>query len=272
VKTIWEWLPFNPSYPATKSRVRMALLLVIGVLTLAGVLLAVRRRREAVRLGEDFEIYVFSSLCWASYSLFLLLSYLFTSPTPDIDDRMLLPVYVCFVFASLAAFSCWQAAWLQGKRRLAGILPWTLALAFISWQSPQTLYHIANDHQGWGVTSYAARQSQVLPAARALPADQPVISNDAAMILLWADRQAYDLWTTLSPDFVAASGPYGSDPADPIQQAFCRDGAALVLVGSWEAQLEEVYGQAGRERVATLLAGLRPAGSYADGAIYTCRP
>lgn len=266
-KVMWEWLPYHPLYPPTRSRLRFALFLLGGLTVAALAFLARWRARRAEGAEAAFPIFAVFTLASLSYALTLLAAYLFTDPVPDVDDRMLLPFYLSLVLSSLGAVALWQSAWQSGRRWLAA-LPWLATVVFLIWWFPQNVYYVCEDHAGWGVTIYAWRGSPTLQALDALPADRPVVSDDAALILLWTGRPVYDLTATLRPDFIAGQAVYGSDPSDPAQRAFCQAGAPLVLFGDLSTWLETASGAAGRQRLTTLLA--LPGTEYADGEIYYC--
>lgn len=267
VKGVWEWLPYHPFYPATKSRLRLVILF-LAALWIAGLtFFAHRRARQVDPEQAAFLLFGLFGLASMVYAVTLLAAYLFSDPIPDVDERMLLPFYVTLTLGLLGAFAVWQSAWQSGRRWLA-VLPWLAAVLFLIWWFPQNAYYVREDHAGWGVTVYAWRGSPTLQALDDLPADRPVISDNAALVLLWTGRPVYDMTATLSADFLAGQAVYGSDPSDPAQQAFCQEGAPLVLFGDLSAWLETAYGEAGRRRMATLLA--LPGTEYADGEIYSC--
>ena len=68
----------------------------------------------------------------------MILTYLFTHPTIDVDNRMLLPLFAGSVMSFYAAWAVWQAAWFKGKLRLLQGLPWLIALLCVAWYIPQT--------------------------------------------------------------------------------------------------------------------------------------
>lgn len=266
-KVVWEWLPYHPLYPPIRSRLRIVLLLLGGLTVAAAAFLARQRVRRTGAAESAFHIFAVFTLVSLSYALTLLAAYLFTDPFPDVDDRMLLPFYLGLVLSLLGVIALWQSVW-QSKRRWLTALPWLATVVFLIWWFPQNVYYVREDHAGWGVTIYAWRGSPTLQALDALPADRPVVSDDAALILLWTGRPVYDLTATLRPDFIAGQAVYGSDPSDPAQRAFCQAGAPLVLFGDLSTWLETASGAAGRQRLTTLLA--LPGTEYADGEIYYC--
>ncbi|MEZ0396586.1 MAG: glycosyltransferase family 39 protein [Anaerolineales bacterium] len=268
-KVVWEWLPYHPFYPATKSRLRLVVLLLAALLAAGLTFLARRRGRPAAAAQTAFPIFGVFGLAALTYALALLAAYLFSAPTPDVDERMLLPFYVSLMLCLLGALAVWQTAWQRKRRWMAGLV-WLVTGLFLAWWLPQTLYYLQEDHAGWGVTVYAWRESPTLQALSELPAGQPVVSDNAALVLLWTGRPVYDLTATLRPDFIAGEAVYGSDLSDPAQQAFCQAGAPLVLFGDLAAWLQASHGEAGRQRLQSLLAPL-PGREFSDGEIYSCR-
>ncbi len=267
-KVVWEWLPYHPFYPATKSRVRLAVLFLAALFVIGLTLFARRRARRAGLTQAAFPLFAVFGLASLAYALTLLAAYLFSDPIPYVDDRMLLPFYVSLTLCLLGALAVWQSAW-PGKWRWAAGISWLAAGVFLVWWFPQTLYYVQEDHAGWGVTVFAWRESPTLQALDDLPPGQPVVSDDAALILLWTGRPVYDLTASLRPDFVAGEAAYGSDLADPAQRAFCQQGAPLVLFGDLASWLQASYGEAGRLRLQSLLGPL-PGREFPDGEIYWC--
>jgi hypothetical protein len=199
----------------------------------------------------------------------LILTYLFTHPTIDVDNRMLLPLFVGCVMSFYAAWAVWQAAWFRDKLRLLQFLPWLIALLCVAWYFPQTRDEVRLFHAGDGLTVYYWNRSDLIQAVRSLPASQPVISNDWELLQLWTGRPIYGFWNTFPSKPSIQATAYGSIPADPVQVVFCSKGAALVIVNDFPGQFQTQVGKAYDYQ--NLFNGLPVFGSYADGNIYLCQ-
>ena len=131
---------------------------------------------------------------------------------------MLLPLYVSNVIALLAAFSLWGKSWLSGRWGWLKIIPWLVAALFLFQYVPESTAFISGQHVDPGLRAW--ENSAIVEAVQQLPKDTPVISTRPNILLLWADRPAYPLTMDFSPAFLSQSGPYGSDPQDPLQKIF----------------------------------------------------
>ena len=199
----------------------------------------------------------------------MILTYLFTHPTIDVDNRMLLPLFVGSVMSFYAAWAVWQAAWFKGKLRLLQALPWLIAVLCVAWYFPQTRDEVKFYHAGDGLTAYHWNRSDIIQAVRALPAGQAVISNDWELLELWTGRPIYGFWNTFPSKPPIQATAYGSVPGDPVQAVFCQQGAALVIVNDFPGQFQTQVGKAYDYQ--SLFAGLPVYGTYADGKIYLCK-
>ena len=103
-------------------------------------LLAERRMQKDPAEGaanSGMRIFTFFGLSSLLFVGVLILTYLFTHPTIDVDNRMLLPLFVGCVMSFYAAWAVWQAAWFKGKLRLLQVLPWLIAILCVAWYIPQ---------------------------------------------------------------------------------------------------------------------------------------
>lgn len=270
--TIWLWFPFT-KYPAVLPYWSRYLLLGTGVAIIIGLVVwvEIHRRRSGLRLEDgSFRVFTFFCLSAVLYVVFLVLTYLFSTPTPDLNGRMLLPLFPAILIALLAAFAHWTGmAVPKNSLWRAGILM-TFALLVAAHYIPRTLDHLARVHQGVGTTAYRWKDSETMQAVRDLPQDMLIVSNQAATILAWTNRSGYELMEKLEPRFLEGSAPYGSDPGDVAQKAFCTYGAALVIFDGFPGQLEQAFEEMAPGRADTLLSGLVVHDRFQDGAIYFC--
>ena len=197
---------------------------------------------------------------------FLAFTTAFTSLPPDINDRMLLPLYVSDVIALLAAFSFWGQSWLSNRQGWLKIVPCLIAALFLFQYIPESAAFIAGQHFDPGLRAW--ENSAIVKDVEQLPKDTPVISTRPNILLLWADRPAYPLTMDFSQSFLSESGPYGSDPQDPLQKIFSQNGAALVDLNDLSPQFIQKYGKDSAERLDLLIKGLVVYRQTPDGTIY----
>ena len=269
--TVWKWVPFQSHEALMGYRLRF-FLMGAGLVGLLGLSLLAHRRmqkdapEEAAKAGLGvFTFFGLSSLLFVGI---LILTYLFTHPTIDVDNRMLLPLFVGSVMSFYAAWAVWQAAWFKGKLRWLQGLPWLIAIVCVAWYIPQTRDEMKTFHAGDGLTAYHWNRSELMQAVRALPAGQAVISNDWELLQLWTGRPIHGLWNTFPSQPPIQAGAYGSVAGDPVQAIFCQQEAALVIVNDFPGQFQTQFGKAYDYQ--KLFAGLAVYGSYTDGKIYRC--
>jgi hypothetical protein len=273
IDTVWEWFPFQSHQTLLRYWLRFVLLGLMTLIILGLSILAIRSARKnwfghTAELG--MRLFTFFGLSSFLFVVILVLTYLFTHPTIDIDNRMLLPLYVCGTMTVYAAFSLWQTAWFHGRWRFLGALPWLIAVLCVAWYIPQTREKVQFYRPGYGLTAYRWDHSSLIQAVRNLPADQPVIANDWELTLLWTGRPIHGLWTSRISDPPLQETPYGTNPDDPYQVLFCTQGAALVIYEDFPQQVKDQFGEAASDKAANLFTGLTVSGRYKGGTIYLC--
>jgi hypothetical protein len=273
--TVWKWVPYQSDGSMLRYRDRFVLV-GIGSVVIPGLCLWAQRRLRRLP-GEGTKnsgmlIFAFFGLASLIFVAVLIATYLFTLPTIDIDNRMLLPLFVCMVMTLYAAFGLWLAAWFDhGWKRWLQVLPWLLLAVSLAWYIPQTQDKVKFFHLGDGLTVYRWNHSGIIQAVRDLPADQPVISNDWELTMLWTGRPIYGLWPSFPVTSPIQAGAYGTAAEDTTQAIFCQQNAALVIYNDFPTQYRN---QVGVDQLPVsempLFKGLTVYGKYADGMIFLC--
>jgi len=269
--TVWKWVPYQSNGAMLGYRLRFFLMGVILVGMLGLSILAERHIKKKPAEGaasSGIGIFTFFGLSAVLFTGILLLTYLFTHPTIDVDNRMLLPLFAGSVMSFYGAWAVWQAAWFRGKLRLLQGLPWLVALVCVLWYAPLARDEAKFYHAGDGLTAYHWNRSDLIQAVRALPADQVIISNDWELLQLWTGRPIHGFWNTFPSKPPIQATAYGSIPGDPVQAIFCQQGAALVVLNDFRGQFQSRIGKAYDDQL--LFAGLPVYGTYNDGMIYLC--
>jgi hypothetical protein len=293
--TVGRWVPFQSSRLGLTYRLRFILAGAggLGILALSAwsiVRLSKKSRSEVRRI--DLPIFTYFGLSALFFVAVLLVTYLFTRPVIDIDNRMLLPLFVCCVMTLYGAFALWQAAWskegglsllravwsrgwkstvretirAKGWKIAFQVLAWLVAAACLVWYIPQARETVRLYHKGDGLTAYRWGRSEIIQTVMALPEDQPIISNDWQLLLLWTGRPIYGVWVSLPSKTDVQKTPYGTLESDPAQSMFCSQGAALVIFNDFSSQARSKIGKDGD----FLFKGLTVFGNYPDGTIYLC--
>jgi len=271
--TVWKWVPFQSHETLLRYKLRFILMGVGLVIILALSLIAERRLRNDCMEGtckSGMQIFGFFGLSSLTFTAVLIATYLFTHPTIDIDNRMLLPLYVGSVMSLYGGFALWHSAWFKGRLRVVQILPWLIAMICVLWYIPQTRDQVEFFHLGDGLTASHWDNSEIIRAVRALPPGQPVISNDWELLLLWTERPIHGFWNTFSSEPPIQITTYGTDKRDGTQSVFCAQGAALVIFTDFPTQFRDQVGESYLEQLPNLFNGLSVDGIYPDGTIYLC--
>jgi 4-amino-4-deoxy-L-arabinose transferase-like glycosyltransferase len=266
VRTLWGWMPLQDRLAHVPYRGQLTFLALVLLIVAALTVLACRRIGHSLEPHGDWYILGVFGLFSLAYTGFLAFTTAFTSLPPDINDRMLLPMYVSNVMALLAAFSLWGQGWLTGRRAWLKILAWLAAGLFLFQYIPLSMAFLSSQHVNRGLRAW--ENNTIVQAVEQLPKNTPVISTRPNILLLWADRPAYPLMMNFFPAFLAQSGPYGSDLQDPIQVIFREDGAALVDFNDLSPQFLQKYGKNSAERLDLLIKGLVVYRQTPDATIY----
>jgi len=270
---VWGWIPFIKSLPALRNRIRYGIVL-LAIIAVIGVTLFAKRhvpKGDSPMKGEgDVQIFSIFGLSVIFFIFTLGLSFIFLNTAPGrIDNRQLLPIYFGIMMSLLGALCIWQMAWFHRNWSWLKILPYIIIPGCMYWYYPQTMSVINQSHQGVGYLTNSWRNSETMNAVRELPKSVPIVSNNAAAILLWADHPGYELLEEIKPEFINQTSPYGSDLSDRAQVVFRQQGAALVIFGdNFFQTLGDIYGKNGRTREQSLFNGLIIHAKYSDGIIY----
>ena len=269
VTTLWGWMPLQDKLAHIPYRNQLAFLVLVLLVVAGLTIFAYRRSAQKKNLQEingDLYILGIFGIFSLAYIAFLAFTTAFTSLPPDIDDRMLLPLYVSNAITLLAAGSLWGKSWLSGQWGWLKVLPWLVVALFLWQYAPESTAFLSRQHVDPGLRAW--ENNAIVAAVRELPKDIPVISTRPNILLLWADRPAYPLTMNFSPAFLSQSGPYGTDPQDPLQKLFRKNGAAFVDFNDLSPQFIQKYGKDFVPRLDMLIKGLVVYRQTPDATIY----
>ena len=273
IENISGWIPFMSAIPgATYLWKVAALVFVIGVA--AGVLAIIAYRSyfragtgERTR-GELMAIALLLLITIGHIGL-LSLTFLFTVPSldqADINDRLLLPVALPLLLATLLIGNRFSAEW--PNQKMLGVLPYGLAFLGFAWYLPATINAVTIQHENAiGFAGPVWRESETLHAVSSLPQDIDLISNESTVLELYLNRPAYNI-PELMPGGETAQGIRFGDGPSGEERIFREDGAALILFDTIRPQLQLIYPGEGDLRTELLTWGLTPYAELSDGTIY----
>jgi hypothetical protein len=250
---IWNWLTLNSdvSVSYTIQKVSIVLfLLVIGIAFSFLLYKAFQKPNRKPYLALVRWIILFA-LTAGLYTAIYFLAFAFTTPRPDLVERIASPIYITvivMIFGMLTlAIELWQDqkwlvwfSWLFLAVLLSFYLPKTTALA----DAVRT--------DGGGYTSKEWRESSIIRAIQHLPEGIPIVTNEPAAVLFLTGRNA--IWVTEATK-VKSENPkssYGTSFTDHGETVF-RDGGALVLFPSFYWQLNSLYYEQTQDRLDAML-------------------
>jgi hypothetical protein len=271
---VWKWIPFQNPVTTLSYSFRFVLMGFGFLITIALSYMAWRKlHKNAANHQQKSEalIFIYFGLSSLVYIVVLIATFLFTQPTIDIDNRMLLPLFVGVIMGLLGTFAFWQAAWFGQKRGLLQAIPWLVGILCVYWYIPQARSIVEVKRKDAGLTSYHWIHSEIIQAVSALPEETPVISNNWELLLLWTQRPIYGFWVTFPSDKPLQASTFGTNPRDPVQSLFCNQRAALVIFNDFSNQFKDKVGETNQDNIADLFAGLFIYGTYPEGEIYLCK-
>ena len=272
IDLVWTQVPWLARISDPPYRTRLVLLSALIALGVAGWLwLSLRKDPQGRRLPFPVvgRLAVPAGLFLASYPAVFALAYLFTDPTPDLDERtllapMIVPLWIVWLSLPLLAAEAWPRV-SRAAVLLVLVIETAAVVPFIrpSLDLAQRLHE-----KGDGYTSTAWTSSGLIELVKALPPDTPLITNESAAVALLAGRPAYDLPELVDLRRRLLGARFGDNPDDPIERMFRDRGAALVLFDSLYWQLDRIYPGKGGDRLSGITAGLAVSGESRDGKIY----
>jgi hypothetical protein len=270
IGTVWSWIPFSnflPILPYNTQRNILALLAIV-VITLAVFAIVGVRKGNSDDYRKDRNL-LFGSILLIFiivYLITLVIAFVFTMPQPDINTRMLLPVQLAgiilvFIIISLIIKTWPQMTWLN----LLYLPVIVLLISFL----PQSTEILSTYHRsGHGFTSRYYQESLTIKAAKDIPHEIALVSNESAVLLFHTGRPTYDISELVQLNSNPHFARFGDDQDDRAQQLFRENKATLILFDSVIYQLERLYGDQAQERLETLTQDLSVFADYPDGTLY----
>lgn len=219
------------------------------------------------RLASPARLAVLFGLFIVVYLIVLAVVQVFTYPPITLASRMLSPVHLAVLVLALALANLGVSVCEPCSDLAIGIVSLAI-LGLLGSYLLRSVMIVRDYHQdGIGYNSRAWRESQVIEAVRALPANTPLISNEVTAIMYLTGRPAYALQEIYQDRPLEQFTVYGTGDDVP-QRVFRQQNGALVL---FEANLREdfsMYGDRVDQRLAALTDGLFLFFKGSDGAVY----
>lgn len=202
------------------------------------------------------------------YVAILFLVYLTTYPPITIDNRMLSPAHTAVI---------WIAGLLLSKLFDLGLVkPMKIAVVIamfgaVGWFGLRTIRIVQQNSQtGLGYNAVTWRQSQLIPAIKALPESQKLVTNETMAVLYLTGRVAEPVAEIYSDKPVFPFTRYGDGPAgkDTAETEFKQAHSLLIVFDTLESQFKSIYAEKAVERVKVFTDGLRVVASKDIGTMY----
>jgi hypothetical protein len=268
VDSFWGFLPFVQVLPDFSYRLNLLMLLGIFIFLSTCLIYAwLRRHRQDVFEEGTVLLNLTLILFTGVYIFTLILSFLFTLPTPDFSLRTLSPALFAFTLSFVIV--AFYAASLRQQTRWLAVTPLLFAASIMILNYPESRDKVLSlSREGRGFTSLAWQISSTIEAIQDINPRVALITNESAAILLYSDRYAYDLPQLFSEQAAELNTRFGDDMSDTASTVFREDGAALVLFDSIFWQLETLNYDRAKAKIEALTEGLDIFFESTDGAIY----
>jgi hypothetical protein len=266
----YSWLTALP-YPTILKPILVILLAVALGGLIVVTILRVRERAPQRWLDDGRMRFGLAILVFAIiYAGTAGLVFLFTYPPITVDNRMFSPVHLAIIILFSDVVHLVSSSGSRGWLTLVSVGLIVGMTASFTLRGPRIVLQLHRD--GLGYTSPAWQESETIQAVRGLSPDVAIITNEVTAVLFLTGRSAYPLAEIYQSRPLARYTRYGDDTSDNTQKVFRERGAALVLFGTIEGQLRELYGDRTGERLRVLTKGLFEYFRGRDGAIYRYSP
>jgi hypothetical protein len=267
---VWGTMPFARWLPGLEHRGRMA---GVGIASLAGlgvfVAAAVHRGaagRGGVRSSAAGSAFSLLSLLVAAYVAMIAVAYISRDVRLDLIDRTLMPISLGLSAALLCL--AWFVVETWGTSRLASLALALIGLCIAIRGLASTLALAQALHtEGRGYTSAGWRDSGVIRGLSDLDPRLVVVTNEPAAVELWTGRVAYHLLELEPGDGTLPTGECSRAGEVPVP-GLPAGTSVLALFDSIYGQWLTVSGEATRDRVDCLTAGMTIYSDYWDGTIF----
>lgn len=265
-----QWVPIFKMLPA--SWLKSLALVTMGLLAGWGAGWAWKQARREENpqpeLAGGLTWWAIVTLYALGYLLFLGLSYLFSSLTPDIDTRLLMPFFIALAVVIPGGFFLAMRA-----RSVAphweGLLAALIFLSTLIYYLPTTVSYLSQRHTtGSGYSGLRWRDSETLRAAQDLPANLPLVSNQPIAVLFYTQRFPYEITRLVQPDRAVLEQPFGNGMSEDELVFRTRCAALILFEPEFSQQMRALYGDQTARYQAIFTAGLRLYRRLDDGVIY----
>ncbi|HCS40351.1 MAG TPA: hypothetical protein DIW44_12305 [Anaerolineaceae bacterium] len=223
------WLPYRSDMipGVTADIFRPILLVLFAVIILLGLFFGFKKYNSPEHKLNGL-LSISSSFLIVIYLLVLFVTYMVSTETISIDDRMLSPVIPIFYTLILScALTMGQAIHPKISFQFVAVI---VALFFVAYNfQPFKTYPIVIGNIPNGYTSPVWKENPILNGEITLPQDRPLITNAPDILLFYTNRSAY----TLSIDSALNLNIGG---ATSLEDMLHRQCAMLVLFDSGDTQ------------------------------------
>ena len=218
-----SWLPYYQHHTTIISDELKVCLFVGFLIALSSISFFFYQRKKKTDNTDPLITFIVAGISSILIYLFVLCAiFLFTSPPPVIDSRMLSPLVPAFtiVIGSVCIFFINQVP--SRWKYPAIVIMLIFAIFQIRFNFLITLSHAKTYHEyGYGYTAREIQTSSFVKAIRQIPESTTLIANTPAMTLLYTNRMPYPL------EFISTA-PFGQRAME-IDRIYVNQKAALIL-------------------------------------------
>jgi len=271
VNTLWNWSCLSLLPGITKYRTKLYTLMFILLLIIGIAIVIYRYSRKHIptpRIAGWLKSFflVMTSFC-GFYLAFITVAYVFVQfPKPDLDSRILLPAYLCFLSSAISGIclACQVFSWEAATRVAMFGLPVLIGLSQVS----ASISEARDLHEnGLGYASPRWRSSELIAKIAQLPVGTTVISTDIDAIMLFLDKPAYHIPELERGVPIIPYTNFIEGLDHPLRNEFTHECAVLAFFDEGYWKFYELYAKAAADRIEILTEGLGYIQTE-DGALY----
>ena len=236
---------------------------------------------------SDLPIFTSSGLFPPSFAV-VTSTYLFTRPTIDIDNRMLLPFFVCIVMTLFDAFALWQAGWpsdgklttlktarskdwrsslqrmvfSRGWTLVFQIPAWLVAAARLAWYVLKCRIWLPFITTGWISNRLPLGAPQDHPGCQCSSAGSAGHFKTTGSCSCFDGRPIYGVWVSFPKTRQFKLHLMEPFPGDPAQAVFVPREPLLVVFNDFSSQFQDLKCRQSNDQPGNLLDGLKVYGTH----------
>lgn len=232
------WFPYRSGLAPFLDATIIRIIFVVGFLAVL-IIGWLKSRRATIHPVENSELkplIALSGINLGVYLIVLLVASLFTSPAPDINNRILSPL-LPMLFILILGLEYLAARTV--KPWLAAVFMIMTTAMFCVTFAPQVREYATSMHGfGEGYTSFTYKKSPLIAHIREISMARPIITNAPSLVFFYTLQDPLRTFEGTGDPAIDATLRYG-DQSTPAQLAFSEQCGALVIFDPDKAKAAE---------------------------------